>query len=117
VSPRTTLVAGAALALGVVCCGGRGGETRAGTPVAPRTAASFECSQVIGFSQTNEWYAGGFERVVDNARWQLLWQGGASIELWADPRFSGWSQPLVSPCASRSTSPDRILVTISGAFE
>ena len=76
----------------------------------------FQCTQVIGFSQTNQWFSGSpdFEEVVNDGRWQLLWKGGSSIDLWADPEFAGWSQALVSPCARRSGSPDRVVLTISG---
>ncbi|MCI0366446.1 MAG: hypothetical protein L0219_21495, partial [Phycisphaerales bacterium] len=79
--------------------------------------SQFECTQVIGFSQTNQWYTAGFESAVDNSRWQLLWNGGASINLWADPNYEGWSRSLVSPCGQGQGSPDRVLLTISGDFQ
>ncbi len=79
--------------------------------------AAFECTQVIGFSQTNQWYSAGFESAVDNSRWQLLWNSGASINRWADPNYEGWSRSLVSPCSQGQGSPDRVLLTISGDFQ
>jgi hypothetical protein len=84
---------------------------------------------VIGFSQTAHWYQGraetaegqssrgalrGFQAIVNNDHWQLLWQGGAGVEEWSSPDFDGWSQPVVSPCAEMTASPDRVLLTISG---
>jgi hypothetical protein len=75
----------------------------------------FTCTEVIGFSQTAQWYldAPDFEDVVGTAGWQLLWRTGAAIDLWADPNFSGWSAPIESPCADGSDAPDRVVLTIS----
>ncbi len=85
-------------------------------PIPDNETENFVCTQVIGFSQTRQWYADApdFESVVDDDRWQLLWQGGAGIDRWSDPEFEGWSQQLVSPCSNNSASPDRIILTISG---
>ena len=95
----------------------------------PETRAEFLCTQVIGFSQTAQWYKGvtdaranpfaaallrGFQAIIDNGRWQLLWQNGAGVEWWSDPDFEGWNRPLEAPCIQRSVSPDRALLTISG---
>jgi hypothetical protein len=111
-SLRRIRLSGAAIAA-CLTAGCRG----SGSPVAPGTPTSFECSQVIGFSQTAEWYTGGFESAVDGGRWQLLWRSGANIDFWADPDYEGWSQPIVSPCASGSASPDRVVLTISGNLQ
>lgn len=83
----------------------------------------YECTQVIGFSQTNNWYGPNgrhFERApgIDGDRWQLLWHSGAGVENWADPTYEGYdtsvpATKLVSPCTSRSTNPDRIVLTLS----
>jgi hypothetical protein len=75
----------------------------------------FTCTEVIGFSQTAQWYldAPDFEDVVGSDAWQLLWQSGAAIDLWADPNFSGWSAPIESACADGSDAPDRVVLTIS----
>jgi hypothetical protein len=76
---------------------------------------SFTCTQVIGFSQTREWFldAPDFEQAVGSDGWQLLWRGGAAVEKWADPNFRGWLEPIQSPCASGATAPDRVVLTIS----
>ena len=76
------------------------------------------CTQVIGFSQSSEWYetAGVFESGVVNARWQLLWNIGGGVNRWQDPDYVGWSNVLVSPCTQGSAAPDRVLLTISGPF-
>lgn len=72
-----------------------------------------QCTTVIGFSQTREWYLGGqFEQVLIDAEWQLLQHSGAAIEFWADPAYEGWLSPIVSPCSAGA--PDRLVLTISG---
>ena len=83
----------------------------------------FVCTQVIGFSQTFNWYGANgrhFEAQdgIDPDRWQLLWHSGAGVENWADPSYEGYdpSVPgtrLVSPCAASSDRPDRVVLTIS----
>jgi hypothetical protein len=94
------------------------------TPIAaqgsgqPATAAaSYTCLQVIGFSQTANYYseAPDFEKEVEDSRWQLLWNNGASVNQWMNPNYAGWSRPLFSPCAKNSETPDRVLLHISGS--
>jgi hypothetical protein len=79
----------------------------------------FVCTEVIGFSQTRQWFldAPDFEAVVGSSGWQLLWNGGASIDRWADPRYRGWEEPIASACTQGSDAPDRVVLTISGEFE
>ena len=79
----------------------------------------FSCTQVIGFSQTRNWYADApdFESVVDNSKWQLQWYSGAGITDWANAGFAGWSASITSPCASNPTKPDRIILTITGDYQ
>ncbi len=83
----------------------------------PPPTAQFTCTHVIGYSQTAGWYHSGFETVVDDDAWQLVWRSGGAIDLWADPAFDGWSRPIESPCQSASTAPDRVLLTISADFQ
>jgi hypothetical protein len=84
-------------------------------------APAFACSQVIGFSQTGQWYTGesntdlaGFQAIVNNDRWQVLFRGGAGVEEWSDPNFVGWDVPLLAPCVDSADKPDRVILTISG---
>ena len=77
---------------------------------------AFECTLVIGYSQVNQWYTAGFEDVVDDAGWQLLWNSGAGVDRWSDPDFAGWDNEIVSPCASGAEGPDRVLLSVSGPF-
>ncbi|MFW6079415.1 MAG: hypothetical protein ACODAE_07340, partial [Gemmatimonadota bacterium] len=72
-----------------------------------RSGTGFSCTQVLGFSQSMEWYAGlsVADDMEENAGPDLAalepdaflpaWQGrffmGAAIERWTDPEFAGWS--------------------------
>jgi hypothetical protein len=84
----------------------------------PSTVAdeTFICSLVIGHSQTNQWFAlgGTFEVAVGDANWQLLWQNGATVNLWSRDRFGGWERPVQSPCEQQSEAPDRIIFQVGG---
>ena len=75
-------------------------------------SSSFVCTQVIGFSQTAEWYP-AFESIVDDKRWQLQWEPKGRILRWVDPNYVGWDATIVSPCVQRSGNPDRVVLTIS----
>lgn len=88
-----------------------------GDPPTPPPSSQFTCTQVIGYSQTAGWYDAGFEAVVDDDAWQLVWRSGGAIDLWADPDFDGWSRPIESPCVASSNAPDRVLLTISANFQ
>jgi hypothetical protein len=70
--------------------------------------ATYVCSLILGIATTNEWF-GGFEKVVDNARWELKFQDSAHIEKWADPANAVWSLPITSPCAQNADEPDRVV--------
>jgi hypothetical protein len=90
----------------------------------------FACTQIIGFSQTAQWYRDwewsqdesstvypGFQAIVDNDRWQLKWAPGAGVEEWSDPNFLPWSrgiEVLIAPCVHSPDKPDRVVLTISG---
>jgi hypothetical protein len=63
---------------------------------------------ILGIATTNEWF-GGFEKVIDNARWELKFQDSAHIEKWADPANAVWALPITSPCAQNADKPDRIV--------
>ena len=93
--------------------------------------ADAECTLVIGFSQTADWYlapqfrnadpdqpeAGAiFESIVDDDRWQLMWSNGAGVNVYSNPDSPAWSAPIVSPCAINADAPTRIVYMISGPF-
>ena len=78
---------------------------------------SATCVQIVGFSQTNQWFSAGddvFEGQVGDGGWQALIQGGGAIDRWIDPQFDGWSNPIASRCQSRANNPDVVLFTVTG---
>ena len=100
-----------------------------------RSETGFSCTQVLGFSQSMEWYAGlSLADYVDrNARPDLsaldpdaflpAWQGrffmGAAVERWTDPDFAGWSGPdrlaHETPARCGRDEVDRVVFNVSGA--
>lgn len=89
------------------------------TPAATVNPTGYTCTEVIGFSETRQWYEGGFISVVPNpGDFQLRWYSGGSIDQWAAGNsFIGW-QPanLISHCVNGSAAPDRIILNVSGQY-
>lgn len=84
----------------------------------------FDCTLVIGFSQTSNWFGSDANAIyearegIDPARWGLLWHAGAGIESWADPEYEGWNVAApqtrwVSPCSEGFGDVDRVVLTVS----
>jgi len=74
----------------------------------PPPPGEYACTEVIGFSQTGQWFD---QFGLDG--WQARIQSGSSIEKWTNPDFNGWTAPLRNPQCNRSEV-DRVLLTISG---
>lgn len=68
----------------------------------------FACTEVIGFSQSGQWFDS-----FTVPGWQARIQGGANIEKWTNPDFTGWNAAVRDRQCSRSEV-DRVLLTISG---
>ncbi len=62
-------------------------------------------------SVTGDWFGAGFEKGIDESRWQVRWRSKAFVELWADPASDLWALPAQSPCTRRSDDPDRVIFT------
>lgn len=77
----------------------------AGTP----PTSAFTCTLLIGIQATEEWYIAGFETIVDNSRWELMWVHSGFVELWANPNDPVWSTAITSPCAQNADKPDRVI--------
>jgi hypothetical protein len=73
-----------------------------------RASESYVCSLILGIATTSEWF-GGFEKIVENARWELKFQDSAHLEKWADPANAVWSLPITSSCARNADAPDRVV--------
>ena len=74
-------------------------------------ADDFACTEVLGVSVTGDWFGAGFEKGLDDGRWQVRWRSKAFVELWADPASDLWALPAQSPCTQRSDDPDRVIFT------
>ncbi len=77
----------------------------AGTP----PTSAFTCTLLIGIEATEEWYIAGFETMVDNTRWELMWYHSGFVELWANPNDAVWATSITSPCAQNADKPDRVI--------
>ena len=64
---------------------------------------------IIGGKLSTEWYAAGFETIVDDSRWQIIGKSEAYTNVWADPTNAYWSTAPTSPCTESSDNPDRII--------
>jgi hypothetical protein len=85
-------------------------QSRAGGAPLPQ----FVCHQVTAMTLTREWYEAGFEQspgMVDG-RWQLKARQSGYITEWSNPDSDFWNQPVQSPCANGSASPDHVVLTI-----
>lgn len=80
-----------------------------GAPQDLPTSKDFVCSWILGITTTGEWYKAGFEKVVDDARWQITPIEMGHLEKWADPNHEIWQSAITSPCAQNSKAPDRIV--------
>jgi hypothetical protein len=87
------------------------------TPLVPPARTGFLCTEVIGFSQTQEWYepnGGTFESTVDDDAWQLRWRSSSYIQLIGESDWPAWAERPKSECAVGVV--DRVVLTISGLY-
>lgn len=89
--------------------GAAGAAGSGGAPVDLPTSKDFTCSWVLGITTTGEWYKAGFEKVVDDARWQVTPIEMGHLEKWADPNHEIWQSAIQSPCTKNSKTPDRVV--------
>ncbi len=90
-----------------------GGSTGPSTPASPQPQpGSFTCAQIIGYSQTRNWYP-FFEQGIDEGAWQLVARSGGVARRWADPGYAGWSNAPSSACAQNSLAPERIVMDVT----
>jgi hypothetical protein len=93
---------------------GSGGANNDSSPDASSPDASgtaphdFVCSELVGLWVASQWW-GAFEKGVDNARWQFMFQHHGYLELFADPESPFWKNSISSTCGAQSTTPDRVI--------
>lgn len=86
---------------------GTGGSASSGGSA---DTGTYECTLILGILTTGEWYTeGGFETLVNDAKWELQYVHSGHVELWADASDPIWNTTTTSPCASRASTPDRVL--------
>ncbi|GEM_PF-6837971 len=95
-------------------------------PGAVAAQASFACTEVLGFSQSMQWFMSRATHQEAGKASQLPvdpflpgWQGrftfGASVELWADPKYKGWEGTYRSAAHCEREQVDRVVFNVSGA--
>lgn len=112
-----------------------GQEAPAVPPDLRETDGPFACTQVLGFSQSMEWYAGlsvadhrdqgtrpdlsALEPDAFLPGWQGRFFMGAAVEEWADPEYPGWSgahrRAHETPEHCGGDEVDRVVFNVSGA--
>ena len=80
-------------------------------------SSGFACSEMLGFSETAQWYDGFIAAVPDPGSWQLRWTSGGSVDLWANPNYNGWSGGALTTHCRNGASPDRVVLNISGDYQ
>jgi len=110
---RSLVVAGCVVAT-VAFAAGTSTVGAAQGRAAAAPAKTFTCNQVTAMTLTREWYNAGFEQAPGIAadRWQMKARQSGYITEWANPDSDFWNQPLESPCANGSTSPDHVVLTV-----
>jgi hypothetical protein len=76
-----------------------------GPPTGP-----FNCTLVIGIASTSQWFGAGFEKLVDNAKWEVIGIHSGFIQGWADPKGAYWNTGPSSACAMNPKNPDRVIM-------
>lgn len=85
---------------------------------------TFSCTEVIGFSQSWQWFTGnsmsesrGNASMSENtflSNWQGRYEFGASVELWSNQDFKGWEGTYLSLKMCPKEKVDRAIFNISG---
>lgn len=91
-----------------------------GADGAVTSKAAFECTAFIGPNVTGEWFAAGFETVVDGNKWQVKAPHRSFVEDWANPNHAVWKEACEGTfydCQTKSKcaggkAPDRIIFVV-----
>ncbi len=83
------------------------------TPSASGTSLAARCTLVLGFSVTRQWYEeGAFESQpgIDDASWELIFEGGGDISVWSNPGAQPYARTPLSECVR---PPDRAIFQVA----
>ena len=70
----------------------------------------FTCTLVIGIASTKQWFDAGFEKLVDNAKYEVIGIHSGFIQNWADPNNGYWNTAPSSACAMNAKNPDHVII-------
>jgi len=82
------------------------------TPTSTPAVTGFRCNLLLGVAVTSEWFEAGFERIVDDARWEAILKPHTSLTEWGDASDPVWALAPSSACAEQPNAPDRVLLTV-----
>jgi len=97
------------------------------TPTPTPGPTVFNCTAVVGYSQTLSWFRGNHITRANPGTWRYRadtfgrFENGASVEKWADPNFIGWLNPdqfyndMTGDGCDSLADADRVVFSISGA--
>ncbi len=95
--------------------GSDGGQDGGSAP----SAGPFTCTMVLGLFTTSQWFngtgPGGATKTflqqdgIDATKWEGKLQKYSYVEKWADPMNGVWKLTTQNPCATNTTTPDRVL--------
>jgi hypothetical protein len=88
--------------------GGGASGGSGGAPAEVLTTKDFACTEVIGLWVASQWWD-SFEKGVDTAHWQFMFQHHGYLELFADPASAFWTNAVSSTCTALDKTPDRIV--------
>jgi hypothetical protein len=86
-----------------------GASAGAGGGDAGTTPTKFTCNTVLGIDTTSEWFLGGFEDIVGNDNWQIIYHHPGYVEDWVDTKDAVWTTAAASACTMNSDNPDRVI--------
>jgi hypothetical protein len=101
--------------------GSSGGGDAAGSAgaSAPAEPEKYECTQIYGGSRDGLWFS-IFEQQGRDAEWQSVFLAGSSggyLEDWAEANNPNYARSPDSPCASQSSTPERVVFALAGWME
>jgi hypothetical protein len=94
-------------------------DARSAGDAAPQS--SWACTQVMGPNVAGEWFAAGFENLVDGNKWQVKAPHASMVDYWANPTHAVWREaacdPSFSNCETKSAcaggvKPDRMVFVV-----
>lgn len=84
------------------------GSANSGGGTASLTTKDFACTELIGLWVASQWW-GSFEKRVDTAHWQFMFQHHGYVEMFADSASPFWGNDVSSKCTTGAATPDRVV--------